>query len=319
MPSSCADHLNSPLLCWSELQRYDRGNVSINPQDSVALRPLLPPDKDEIQTAMAVLFLGGKEKPMAANISKLSPVLVLKTRVQTMLDFLLSRNKWYQSSGAIFSAENFANMFTGEDTDKYKAAPHAVDLCWLPEAYSETMEGTDADYTDRNEYARSPDNSDIVMEAIGYAAGDKTPQNYKIMKASAPRKKYIKMQGGATLLSDRDPGMLMYVFPHLDPWGIAGFYQSERTEDQYISFEHQIKNLLIQDNSPFQVDPNFAYVYWNILQKHEVNKTASFCTSTEYQKIIVNKLNEIGPTILDLIAKWEKDLPIKRKNKPLDY
>jgi hypothetical protein len=140
------------------------------------------------------------------------------------------------------------------------------------------------------------------------------------MKASAlawclSRKKYIKMQGGTTLLSDRDPAMLTYIFPHLDPWGIAGFYQSECTEDQYISFEHQVKNLLMQDSSPFQVDPNFTYVCWNILQKHEVNKTASLCTSTEYQKTIVNELNEIGPTIPDLIAKWEKDPMAKPSNK----
>jgi hypothetical protein len=164
----------------SESQRYDRGNVSIIPQDSVALRPLLLPDKDEIQTAMAVLFAGGTEKPTAANISKLSPILVSKTRVQTMLDFLLSRNKWYQSSGAIFSAENFVNMFTGEDADKDKAVPHAVDLCWLPEEHSETVEGMDADHTDRNEYARSPDDSDIVMEVVGYAAGDRPRKIIKL-------------------------------------------------------------------------------------------------------------------------------------------
>jgi hypothetical protein len=122
------------------------------------------------------------------------------------------------------------------------------------------------------------------------------------------------MQGGSTLLSDRDPAMLTYVFPHLDPWGIVGFCQSNRTADQHISFERQVKNLLLQDNSPFQADPNFAYVCWNIIQKREVNKTASFCTNVKYQQTIVSELNDIGPTIPDLISKWEKNPMAKASN-----
>ena len=304
----------------TESQRYDRGNVSIIPQDVASVRPLLPPDSGEIQTAMAVLFSGGKEKPTAENMSKLSPVLVSKNRVQTMLDFLLTKNMWYQTSGVAFSPENFNNMFSDEDEGTDEAVPHAVDICWLPEEKAKDVEGANADYTDRNEYTCSGDNEDVVMEAVGYAAGDRTPQNYNIMKASAlawclSRKKFIKMQGGSQLLSDRDPGMLTYLFPHLDPWGIAGFYQSNRTAQQHISFGRQVKNLIMHNKSPFQADPNFAYVCWNILQKREVNKTASFRTKVDYQKTIVTELNEIGPVIPELIAKWEKNPKAKASNK----
>ena len=307
----------------SESQRYDRGNVSIIPQDSAQLRTLLPPDRSEIQTAMAVLFSGGNEKPSADNIRKLSPCLVSKTKVCTLLDFLLKRNLWYQSSGVEFSLENLNDLFTEEDQDKDTAVPQAVELCWLPPWEVGNAEGGNADYTDRGEAVCSGDSDEMVMEAVGYAAGDKTPQNYKIMKASAlawclSRKKFIKMRGGTQLLSDRDPAMLTYLFPHLDPWGIAGFYQSTRTDDQQVSFERQVKNLLMQHESPFQADPNFAYVCWNILQKREVSKTASFRTNLEYQQTIVTELNEIGPTIPDLIAKWQKNpnaQPSNRKEK----
>jgi hypothetical protein len=175
------------------------------------------------------------------------------------------------------------------------------------------VEGGMADYTDKNEYVNSKDNSDVVMEAVSYTTGDRSPQNYQIMKASAlawclSRKKFIKMQSGLKLLSDRDPAMLTYLFPHLDPWGLVGFYQQHRSADQYVSLECQVKDLLLQHDSPFQADPNFAYVCWNILQKCEVNKTASFRTSIDYQKNIVSELTEIGPMIPDLIAKWEKTL-----------
>jgi len=96
--------------------------------------------------------------------------------------------------------------------------------------------------------------------------------------------------------------------------GLAGFYQSQRTQNQHISLEHQVKNLLLQYQSKFQADPNFAYVCWNIMQKREVNKTASFRTSAEYQKNIVSELTDIGPVVPDLITKWEKNPEAKPTN-----
>lgn len=282
----------------SESQRYDRGNISVIPQDSAMLRQLLPPDESEIQMAMTALFAGGKAKPTIENISQLSPVLVSKSRVHVLLNFLLDRNVWYRASDVGFSADNFANMFAESDAGKDEAIPKAVDICWLPEDEARQVESANADYTDHNEYARSSDEDELAMEAVGYTAGDRTPQNYRIMKASAlawclSRKKFIKIQGGSELLSDRDPAMLTFLFPHLDPWGIAGFYQCERTVSQQISFEHQVRNLLMQDNSPFQADPSFAYVCWNILQKREVNKTASFRTSAANSDSIVSELNDL--------------------------
>jgi hypothetical protein len=160
-------------------QRYDRGNVSIIPQDLASVRKLLPPDKDEIQTAMEVLLSGGTTKPTAKNMSKLSPVLVSKYKIQTMLDFLLSKNIWYQTSGAAFSRENFADIFSDDDKEKDEAVPHIVDICWLPEDKANNVEGATADYTDCNEYTRPTGNDDIVMEAVGYAAGEKHPKTIK--------------------------------------------------------------------------------------------------------------------------------------------
>lgn len=123
------------------------------------------------------------------------------------------------------------------------------------------------------------------------------------------------MTGSSELLSDRDPAFMTYLFPHLDPWGIMGFEQSERSDSQRISFAQQVKNVLLLDKSPFQADPNFAYVCWNVLQKREVNKTACFRTNAQNQESIVAELTEIGPTIPLLIEKWEKDPNAKPSNK----
>jgi len=83
------------------------------------------------------------------------------------------------------------------------------------------------------------DPEDIVMDSVAYTDGDDTPKSYHHMKVTAlawclARKKFMKMLSGTELLSKSDPGFLTYLFPHLDPWGIGGFFQAslvERTEN----------------------------------------------------------------------------------------
>jgi hypothetical protein len=211
---------------------------------------------------VAALFCGGQEKPSAENIKRLSPeaVLVSKNRVQTILYFFMTKNLWY----------NLADLCSQDDEHDEQAFTEVAALCWLSAQKSNQVEGRNADHTDRNEYIRPDKNSDVALEAVGSTAGDRSPQNYCIMKASAlawflSRKQFIKMQGGSKLLFNTDPAILTYLFPHLDPWGIMGFDQSQPTQNQHISFEHQVKNLLMQYQLRFQVDPNFTYVCWNIV------------------------------------------------------
>jgi len=66
------------------------------------------------------------------------------------------------------------------------------------------------------------------MDAVAYMDGDDTPKSYHHMKVTAlawclARKKFMKMQSRTNLLSEHDPDFLIYLFPHLDPWGIGGF------------------------------------------------------------------------------------------------
>lgn len=36
--------------------------------------------------------------------------------------------------------------------------------------------------------------------------------------------------------------------------------------------EAQVRNLLLQDNSPFRKDANFAFICWNMIQKKAVSR-----------------------------------------------
>jgi hypothetical protein len=116
------------------------------------------------------------------------------------------------------------------------------------------------------------DDGALVLDAVGYTVGEKIPTDQRNMKTIAiawclDKKNFIKMQTGSTFVTDRDPGLLTFTFPALDPWGIGGFHEPNRTDLQHLPFERQVKNMLMQQNRIFQKDSNFAYVCWNIIQK----------------------------------------------------
>jgi hypothetical protein len=117
---------------------------------------------------------------------------------------------------------------------------------------------------------------ELLMDVVGYANANNSAATHPSQKADAlqwcmDHHPFISSRAGTKLFVDRDPRMLTFVFPHLDPWGIGGFHNPLRQGRQCIGFERQFHNLLMQYDSPFEKDPNFAYVAWNIIQKSEVN------------------------------------------------
>ena len=101
----------------------------------------------------------------------------------------------------------------------------------------------------------------------------------------------------------------------MDPWGIGGFNEPNCSPDQRISFERQVKNLLLQHDGEFQKDPSFAYVCWNITQKKEVNKHVTFRTNAASHAETVAAIQEISPHLTDLIKKWELNPRAKASTK----
>jgi hypothetical protein len=121
-------------------QSYNRGNVSILPQESMQLRQVLWPAFDDVREAMCAIFVGSEVKPTVANIKKLSPVLVSKSRVCTMIDFLLTENEWYRSMGLSYSQVNMDDLFESSTLSDNKSVPHAVELCHLPADMGDPLE-----------------------------------------------------------------------------------------------------------------------------------------------------------------------------------
>ncbi|KAJ7158211.1 hypothetical protein C8R43DRAFT_882687, partial [Mycena crocata] len=219
---------------YATSQGFSQGNVAIFAQDVAAVRDVLPPAKAEIREAMYALFIGPHTAPMRDNIKELKPVLVSKNCVQVIVDFLLSRNAYYLNAGIKFSQRNLDDLFPERTAEAF---PAAIDICCLPDEGPTVPES----YADRGDQIKSgprtldttPDDGSIVLDAIGYTVGENTPSDSRGMKAAAvawclDKKNFIKMQSGSKFITDRDPGLLTFTFPALDPWGIGGFYEPNR-------------------------------------------------------------------------------------------
>ncbi|KAJ7088870.1 hypothetical protein B0H15DRAFT_763245, partial [Mycena belliarum] len=208
-------------------QGYSKGNVAIFAQDVASVRPMLPPPRSEINEAMCALFVGPSSAPTRENIKDLRPVLVSKTRITAMLDFLFSKNAHYMTADVEYSPTNLSDLYP-EDCDE--AVPIAIEICCLPDAPSVVPES----YADRGDSRPTyvdvdTDDGTVVVEAVGYTVGEHTPQDHRRMKAAAvtwclDKKSFVKLQTGSKFITDKDPGLLTFTFPALDPWGIGGFH-----------------------------------------------------------------------------------------------
>ncbi|KAJ6572654.1 hypothetical protein B0H10DRAFT_1964367 [Mycena sp. CBHHK59/15] len=274
-------------------QRYSQGNVAIFAQVIASIRKVLPPLCSEINEAMCALFISAETVTIEDNIRKLGPVLISKTWVEKMIKFLLAENVFYSSAEITFSPENMVDLLGEGNTRADVGVPCAVELCCLPDEHAVPAEGyADRGGNERPHDVRDLDPDTVVMEAVGYRVGERTPQDYRKMKVLAvvwclDKKNYIWMQSDCKFISDRDPGLLTFTFPQLDPWGIGGFHEPNRTEAQEISFERQ---------------------------KKEVNRHVSFRTDATVHATIVEDIQKIGPSLTDLIKKWELNPNVKPSN-----
>ena len=108
------------------------------------------------------------------------------------------------------------------------------------------------------------------METIGFPNSNAGGVCHTATKAHALKwcldnKPFLQVNGAFHLFPDRDHCMLIFLFPHLDLWGIGGFHNPNRSSSQCLSFEHQLHNLLMLYDLPFLKGPNFMYVRWNIM------------------------------------------------------
>ncbi|KAG1906054.1 uncharacterized protein F5891DRAFT_1126016 [Suillus fuscotomentosus] len=214
---------------------------------------------------MCMIFAGHQEKPLRATVKQMCPVLVTKSVVKTLIEFLVANNPWYQQCGVLYSQEN-------------KIKDDSIDQ-FLP------LESHNPSISD------SIDPGDITMEAIGFTKGDHSATSQEKIQLHAL---FILSKAGSSFVSDSDPGLMSFLFLHLDPWDIGGFNHSGCTCLQHITIE-------AQDNSPFVRDPNFVFIYWNMIQKKEVSTNINFRIRASLQHTLAEELRDVGPSLMSLV------------------
>ena len=267
-------------------QSYVRGNVGIHPQDATHLNEYLPPSHDVIRDTICAVFVG-QTKPTRETIAMLRPVLVRKSRVSEIIQFLTSRNPLYRPDGlfAGFSQMNMDALFGPGTADVDEGVACGMEIAHLES--NQAIEGATSSYVPGEDVQASAEVPQVVdellMENVGYTASHATPQDDRKMQLKALSHclrggSFLSSQAGSRFVPEwNNPNLLSWLFPHLDPWGIGGFSDPRRTER--ISFEEQLRYLLTVDESPFRDDPDFAFVFFSIKQKHDVFTSSRFRVS----------------------------------------
>ena len=294
-------------------QRYLRGNLLVIPQNSTRLHTVLPPSTSDIRDTVCAVFVG-QQKPTTATIKKLRPLLARKSVVETIINFLTENNPYYLPDGETFLGLDRANLdalFGPSDAQSDIAIPCAMEIGFLED--NDAIRASTSDYVHReDDQVPTNDPDSLLMENVGYTCGDESPVSYQDMKMRAlshclDHGRFICSRAGDTFVPDfANPALLTWLFPHLDPWGIGSFHHPERSHK--ISMEDQLKYLLMLDNGPFESDPDFAFVYYNILQKKRVCDSVRFRVKASQQRRIIASLLAIDKDLLQrMIRRCQHD------------
>ncbi|KAI0359239.1 hypothetical protein OH77DRAFT_1395328, partial [Trametes cingulata] len=292
-------------------QRFVKGNVAIHPQDAPHLSEVLPPGNDVLRDTICAVFVG-ENKPTKDNIEKLGPVLVRKSRVKTMIDFLVSENPMYAVSESFrgFSQENMDSLFGEGTRHQDEGIPCSIEIGHIQ--FSDAVAGATEGYVPGENDGPSSDKDDMLMETVGYTDGDDSPVSTREMALKAlshclRKGKFIQSQAGSRFVPDfENEQLLSWLFPHLDPWGIGGFHDKRRLVP--LTLDEQLRYLLTIDDSAFRNDPNFAFIFFNIRQKRMVLQSVSFRVPASQRDDVIEKLMSLDVNVLDrLIDKFKSN------------
>jgi len=277
-----------------------RGNVIVSPLDTVKMNSVIPPGPAVIRDTMCAVFVGAV-LPTKSSIHEYSPILVQRSRVKLLIEFLLANNPHYREDESFsFHSENLDALFNSGEDEELPVSAY-VGLINVNDA----LDATTSDYTERNRTGADEADADdpLLMENVGYTDGDDTPTNYRVMKATALEhcvsgRPFIASGRGSALVPDfNNPSILTWLFPHLDPWGIGGFYHPNRKIP--ITMEDQLSHLLRSYDKRFQQDPEFAFVFFNVVRKALVSRTMRFSVPLDMHRNLVSSLLNIRPEVLE--------------------
>ncbi|KAG2047704.1 hypothetical protein BDR06DRAFT_985081 [Suillus hirtellus] len=220
------------------------------------------------------------------------PVLVIKSTIKTLINFLINNNSWYQQCRVAYSEDNMNDLFAESDGDGDVGVPQVMEVCHLPQGDNISESETATIKSHNTTAPDDTDSGDIVTEAIEFTQGEHSLISRDQMKLHAlayilNHKQFLLSRAGSQFVSDSHLGLMSFLFPYLDPWNIRGFNHSGHMPLQHISIKVQVKNLLHQDDLPFIKDSNFAFICWNMFQTKKQN--------------LAKELKDIAPSLTSLM------------------
>ncbi|EAU84190.2 hypothetical protein CC1G_08120 [Coprinopsis cinerea okayama7 len=255
-----------------------RGNVIMAPLNIPKLNSFLPPPPETIRDTFCVLVTGYNQKPSPETVKKYQPILARKSRVKTMIEFLLEWNPHYKAVGGFkgFSAEYLNGLMEGQE-----GFPESVEI------------------------AHMGNNATMAKATAGPVALQ--DMRDRAVARCLSGKGYIGIRKGQLPIPDFDnPFILSWTHPYIDPWGIGGFHHPERTRK--ISMQEQLRHMMLMDDPVIQSDLEFALVFYNVLQKKAVSETIRFnVPESKRSKITEEILNTDREVLLKLSEKYKND------------
>ncbi|PPQ86017.1 hypothetical protein CVT26_012561, partial [Gymnopilus dilepis] len=288
----------------------------VAPLDALRLHAILPPRMEQKDTMTAVIV--GDRMPTKETITKLGPVLVRKSRIRRLLQFLMENNPHYSPGDNLsYSQENIDAI---HDSDEDADVPNNVAIGHLPDHGS--LDNINSDYTPRNEEEWIPTNEveDLMMENVGYTDGDNSPEAYSAMKILALQrclsgKPFVVSGTGNRLLPDfNNPSILTWLFPHLDPWGIGGFHEGRRKIK--ISMKEQLSHLLNSSDTSFVEDPELAFAVYNMINKLHVYRDVRFRVAKNEHERLIKELQTVRANDLKSLSAAVEKNPMFRPEDP---
>ncbi|KAF5338632.1 hypothetical protein D9611_012774 [Ephemerocybe angulata] len=286
-------------------KRHIRGNIMSTPLDAHKLHTILPPSPSEVADTICALIVSATP-PTKRTIASLKPILVRKSKIKLLLEFLIDNNPNYRRCESFrgFSAVFLNNLFQGPEDVGVPASVnighvpinHAVDS--LTEDYVGRLDGLDG----------------LFMENVSYTEGDHSPESYRNMSLLAIQRckegrPFLQAKAGSTPVPDiNNPAWLSWAHPNADPFGIGGFHEPRRklAFDVYNVVRKGSVNTSMRFTVPFTT---YDKVSKDIASLDKVQITAlrerfqrdpTYVPSTEGELAITRVLASISPIARDI-------------------
>ena len=237
---------------------YVYGNTIILPQDTTNFGQSIPMNATDLKDSVCVLFLGSA-RPENSQLDKLVPLMIHRSRVERICEWLIRVSGNLAYCGIDFSQSNLNSLAPGPD-----GIPAAL-IQGFSSTYSTLIRG---DYT-HNCDAGAGETSSPVMHHSAYCTtdADTSSYDYKIKALrhlKSGRSVYMIPTGDKAVSERNDTHFISLVWPHLDPFGLLGFKKERRVP---FSMAAQVKHLLRLADPRFVLDSSFAYIAFNLVRR----------------------------------------------------